>query len=111
MAGDNRIAINRLLVGTLALAFLVAGGIVYLGGISTGFLGLSLLRIGIVLAALWLALPTRTREAAWARVSPMGLLCLLAAVLALTAPRFRILVPILIVLAIVGFVLKPRRGR
>lgn len=112
METDNRIAINRALVGILALGSLAAGGVIlYVRGIEGEMLGASMLRIGIVLGAIWFALPTKNREAAWARVSPVGLVFVLLTLLALTVPRFRILVPILIVAAIVGFLLKPRRRR
>ncbi|MEX0715079.1 MAG: hypothetical protein WD066_00760 [Planctomycetaceae bacterium] len=112
METDNRIAINRALVGILALGSLAAGGaILYVRGMEGDVLGPSLVRIGIVLGAIWLALPTKNREAAWARVSPVGLGFVLLSLLALTSKRFVVLVPILIVAAIVGFLLKPRPRR
>lgn len=112
MDRDSRIAVSRALVGTIAVAMTAAWAVIYLADVSSGFLGPALGRMGILLGALWLALPTKNREAAWARVSPVGLAFLLLALLALTAPpRFRMLAPILFTAAVVAFLLKPRRRR
>ena len=67
-------------------------------------------RVGCVMAAFWLALPTRSRKAAWANVSPMTFAGILLALFA-AAYRPRIVIPILIVLAIVGFFLRPREKK
>ncbi len=64
-------------------------------------------RVGCVMAAFWLALPTRFRKAAWANVSPTAFAGILWALFA-AAYRPRIVIPILVVLAIVGFFLRPR---
>jgi multisubunit Na+/H+ antiporter MnhF subunit len=67
-------------------------------------------RVGCVMAAFWLALPTRSRKAAWANVSPTTFAGMLLALFA-AAYRPRIVIPILIVLAIVGFFLRPREKK
>ena len=67
-------------------------------------------RVGCVMAAFWLALPTRFRKAAWANVSPTAFAGILLALFA-AAYRPRIVIPILIVLAIVGFFLRPREKK
>ena len=67
-------------------------------------------RVGCVMAAFWLALPTRSRKAAWANVSPTTFAGILLALFA-AAYRPRIVIPILIVMAIVGFLLRPREKK
>jgi len=66
----TEIPINRTLVGWLASGCLACGGLLVLlsqHDASQMWSG-AFIRVGVVLAALWMALPTRTREAAWARV-------------------------------------------
>jgi len=67
-------------------------------------------RVGCVTAAFWLALPTRFRKAAWANVSPMAFAGIFLALFG-AAYRPKIMIPILSVLAIVGFLLRPRKKK
>ena len=67
-------------------------------------------KVGCVMAAFWLALPTRFHKAAWANVSPTTFAGILLALFA-AAFRPRIVIPILIVLAIVGFFLRHREKK
>jgi hypothetical protein len=67
-------------------------------------------RVGIVMFALWLALPTKGRPAAWANISKtMLIVCLL--LVALVAIRPWIALPLVVLLAVVTFVLRPRARR
>lgn len=66
------------------------------------------IRIGIVMAALWLALPTRTRPAAWARIRPWHLVSLIVFLIFL--PRLKAAIPVLIIGIVIGWLLR-RRGR
>jgi len=70
----------------------------------------SLLRVGLLMGAFWFALPTKNREAAWARVSPRTFVGMIAAVIGIVA-RPRIFVPLLCVLAVFVFFLRPRPKR
>lgn len=67
-------------------------------------------RVGLLLSAVWFALPTRDRPAAWASVSPLTFVGLIVAVFVI-ARYPRIIIPAAIVLVIVGFVLRPRHKR
>jgi uncharacterized protein (DUF983 family) len=70
----------------------------------------SFLRVGLILGAFWLALPTRTREAAWARISLwhlIGVLVALLVVVRIKAP-LRVLLPGVLALAAAIYVLRPR---
>lgn len=110
---DSDAAIRRMLVGLLALALLTASVVLWiLPGASTnqatamwrGGCG----RMGIVVAALWMAMPTRSRPAAWANLNPRSVAALGLAALAIKFP-LKLLLPLAGILVIAGFVLRPRR--
>ena len=102
--------INRTLTGILAVLFTSSG--VFVMAFVDGLEGLdaALLRTGVLLGALWLALPTRTREAAWANVSPVAFVAILIAGVAIVArPRVLLfVVPIGIALGVLSVFLRPR---
>ncbi len=109
----QKVAVNRHLVGLLALMCLVAAGIILLGfgnNLQLRQWGSAFLRVGLVLAAFWIALPTRYRDAAWAEVNPLVIPGFVVAFL-LLAYRPRIGIPILVVAAVFGFLLRPRRPK
>lgn len=68
----------------------------------------SFLRVGLVMGAFWLALPSRRREAAWAGISPGTFLALIFA--AFLAARFRqAVIPIIVGVAMIGRFVRPRQ--
>lgn len=102
------------MVGFLALVCLTAGAVILIAarsgesGDRAPFWPGAFIRVGLLLGAFWLALPARGREAAWARVSPASIAGFALAIVGI-AVRPRIAVPILIVLAIAAFLLRPRQ--
>jgi hypothetical protein len=60
-----------------------------------------------VMAALWMAMPTRTRPAAWAKLNPRSVAAVLLAALAIRFP-LKLLLPIAGILLIAGVFLRPR---
>jgi hypothetical protein len=64
-------------------------------------------RVGLLMGALWLALPGKNREAAWAHVTPNTLLGLFLALLGI-AWRPRVAIPFLIVLGLLAIFIRPR---
>lgn len=102
------------MVGVLAVVCLGTALALWLtnsGGRQSDLWLAAFLRVGILLCALWLALPTKSRDAAWANVSPLtfaGLLLLLAG---LARPIFRIFLPLGIVLIILGLLKRKPRSR
>jgi len=110
---DEKITINRSLVGILALLCLGAAIAIWLANPDSqnGRLWLAgFVRVGLVMCAFWLALPSRHREAAWANVSPTILIGMVAAILvaALRPKMARVVIPILFLLAVLSVVLRPR---
>lgn len=115
--GEKKPAVNRNLVGVLTLLCLGAavGLWIYAPEESSRFelLQAAFVRVGCLLAAFWIALPGGGRAAAWENLSPGALIGILLAIVGV-AVRPKVAVPILIVLVVIGFVLRPRkkpRGR
>ncbi|MBI1345122.1 hypothetical protein GC163_02420 [bacterium] len=112
---NTEIPVNRTLVGCLAVGCLVIGGLLEwlvandAAGLWTG----AFVRVGVVLAALWLALPSRTREAAWARVPLWKVLGTAVGLLLIIRSRipFQLLIPAGILFGIIWIVLRPRPPR
>ena len=67
-------------------------------------------RIGLLMFALWIALPSNNRPAAWANISKPMLVGLLLAVV-LVAVRPWLAIPLLALLAITSLILRPRARR
>ena len=110
---DGKITINRTLVGMLAIGCLTAAAAIWIFAQTTDgednremWRG-AFTRVGLLMSAFWLALPTRDREAAWANVTPMTFFGILLAIAGIAA-RPKVVVPALIVLAVLGAVLRPR---
>jgi len=106
-----QIPVNRTLVGIMATVCCGIAGVmaVYKVEGSVALWQGAFLRVGIVLAAFWLALPTRTREAAWARVSIWTVAGVLLAVVALVRMPNRFLLPVAGLVGVALMVLRPWR--
>jgi len=68
-------------------------------------------RTGVLLGAFWLALPTRTRDAAWANVSPVAFFLTIGGIIFFAArPKAFLLyvVPALLLLGALSLFLRPR---
>jgi uncharacterized membrane protein len=108
--GDTKITINRTLVGVLALGCLLAAVAIWIGAPDDKQWTMwcaAFTRVGLLMSAFWIALPYGNRDAAWANVTPWTFLGIILSVVGVAA-RPRVAIPILIVLAVVGFVLRPR---
>jgi hypothetical protein len=109
---DPNAAVRRLLVGITAVVLLSTAALLWIWpGPSTsgptvmwrGACG----RVGTVMAALWLAMPTRTRPAAWANLNPRSVAAVAICLLAIRFP-LRFLVPAAGVLLFLGVFLRPK---
>jgi len=113
MSGE-KLPVNRALVGFLTLACLGAVLVLWFFAPEDDkrwrLILAALVRVGCLMAAFWLALPTRHRKAAWADVSPTTFVGILLAIVGV-AVRPRIAIPILIVLVFIGLVLRPREKK
>lgn len=106
---DRQVAVNRTLVGLIALGCL--GAAVAIGALDTweNMWCAAFVRVGLLMGAFWLALPSRNREAAWANVSPYTIVAALLAVFIVA--RWRTALPIVIVVVILALILRPRQRR
>ena len=108
-AQDPSVEINRPLVGILAIACFVGAGVVWGFELENeqnlwvaGFI-----RVGLLMSAFWLALPSKGRAAAWANVSPWTFAGLIAALFAMT--RYpKMAMGMIIVLVVLHFFIRPR---
>lgn len=97
---------KRIYVGLLSIGCLTAGAALWASS-EYEMLQSTLLRVGLLLGAFWLALPSKNRSAAWARASPwsVGIVILIAVLL----PRLKYMLPLLIVGIVVAVLVRPRR--
>ena len=108
---DQKVTINRSLVGWLALAFLIGFVITLVTGpkdkadVWQGICS----RVGVVLGALWLALPKDGTLGKWAEVSVLKLIVILLIVItAIRSPkRFVPYLPILLAIGAAARFLRP----
>jgi hypothetical protein len=108
---QQRIPINRSAVGWIALGCLAAAvGLEPWVGESSGLsLWQSALgRVGIVMGALWLALPGRNQDAPWLSLSPKSIAGLLIALIFTIRVPPRVLIPGAIFLGVIVVLLRPR---
>jgi hypothetical protein len=109
----SKTTVSRPLVGFLTIALFSIALVLSIwpntfSGPMGAAVGGACARVGVVLAALWLALPTRNRPAAWAKVRIGYAAPLVLAGLALLRIPFRILIPLAGFILLVGLVLRPR---
>ena len=108
---DQKVTINRRLVGCLALAFLVGAVVAFTRALTKEDDSVNMwqsicTRVGVVLGALWLALPKDGTLGKWAEVSMTKLLVIvLALIVVVRAPQRY--VPILLAVAAAGRYLRP----
>jgi hypothetical protein len=108
------VPVNRFLVGLIAVACLAAWGGIWLFApdgraidSQTAMLAGAFGRVGLLMAAFWIALPTRERGAAWANLSLGQVGAFALAVFAVVRwPRTTI--PLLLFVAAIGWLLRPR---
>ncbi|MBW3541680.1 MAG: hypothetical protein KY476_15535 [Planctomycetes bacterium] len=113
--------VNRPLTGVISLVLLGAWVVLWVvrgdPGDATGAAGENdstvrmwqgaCLRVGLLMGALWLALPSKNREAAWANFS-LPMLALFVGIVVAVAMRPRIAIPLLIVLGLAALIIRPR---
>lgn len=111
---SEKITINRTTTGAIALVCLGSSAALLFADVDheqAVLFRAALMRIGLVMAALWLALPTKSRPAAWADVSPWLLFGGIGAILAFGARPYLALraLPFLAAIAVIARVMRPRK--
>jgi hypothetical protein len=108
------VTVNRSLVGAIALVLLAAAGLLTMTGADEqGLWSGACLKVGLVMAAFWLAHPSFTRNPELGRTSLTALVAAIAAALIIARTRapLKIIVPVLAVTVIAIRVLRPRQHR
>jgi hypothetical protein len=106
---DQRVPVKRHLVGVIAFGCLGSALAIGLFDTWENMWCAAFVRVGVLMGAFWLALPSKHREAAWANVSPYTIIAALVAVFVVA--RWRAALPIVIGVALVALVLRPRGRR
>jgi hypothetical protein len=110
---SDRRPISRLAVGLITIGCFVAAGFLWSRESSDDQTTLwiaGFIRAGSLMAAFWLALPTKNKPAAWAQVSKKTFAGIILAVGAMAA-RPRVFVPLFAVVLALAFFLRPGRAR
>jgi hypothetical protein len=103
--------VGILAIALFGIAFVLSLWPNLLSGAAGAIVGGAAARVGIVLSAFWLALPTPNRPAAWANASIASALPLLLVAMALLRIPFRILIPLVGFVLLVGVILRPKPAR
>ena len=107
---SQNVTINRALVGTIAVAMLGGAGVLWpFAGSQNIWIG-ACLKVGLVMGALWLALPTISRHGSFGQASWATVIGAIALLLVLTGKNanFRIILPMLVVVGGLIAILRPR---
>ena len=107
MVSDDELRKKRVYVGLFSLICLIGAGVLSFFPGNEGLQG-ALLRVGILLFAFWLALPTNKRPAAWKGLSSNWVL-VGGVVMAAAIPRLRAMFPVLAVFAAIAWFARPRK--
>jgi hypothetical protein len=106
---DQRIPVNRTLVGLIALTCLAGAATIGVVDTWENLWCAAFVRVGLLMGAFWVALPSSRREAAWANLSPYTILVALVAVFIVA--RWRSALPVVIAVGVLALVLRPRQRR
>jgi len=108
MISENELRQKRTMVGLLAIGSTIPGCVLLVLE-SHVALASALVRVGLLLGAFWLALPTKGRPAAWARVSTWTVGA--TAVAIMVVARFKVALPLLAIGVLIGWIVRPRQGK
>lgn len=103
---DQDLVRKRTPVGVLAIAFLVGAAVLILFPEHEGTQA-AFLRVGLLLGAFWLAMPTKSRPAAWKPLQSKWTVPILIGC-GLLLPRLKFMMPVLAVLGVIAWFARPR---
>ena len=107
MSDDELLRKKRISVGLIALACL-AGAIVLIWFPEREGLRSALVRVGTLMAAFWLVLPSKGRPAAWTKLSSNWMIAS-GVVAAIAMPRARAMFPVIAIIIGIALFARPRK--
>ena len=106
---DQDLVRKRTPVGVIAVGCLVGYGILFFWpeheGVQAAFL-----RVGLLMAAFWLAMPSKSRPAAWKPLQSQWTLPVMV-IGAVLLPRLKYMLPLIAFFAVVAWFARPRKKR
>lgn len=108
-AADPSLIDRRRRVGWIALGCLLLAAVGFATSGTDSAWPSAAMRVGVVLGALWLCLPTKSRPAAWSVMSRERLAVII--VTAMLINRLKYALPLLAIAAVLGWVLRPKKRR
>ena len=109
MVNEEELRGKRVYVGLLSIGCLVGAVVtMILRPDDTGLLG-ALVRVGLLLGAFWLAMPTATRPAAWKRLPSSNWAIFGMIISAVLIPRLKYMFPVMAIFAAVAWFARPRK--
>ena len=109
MVNEDALRKKRIYVGILSIGCVVASAILLFYPGNDG-LQAALLRVGLLLGAFWLAMPTKTRPAAWKSFSSNWTLVGLI-ITAIVIPRAKMMFPVIAIIAGIAYFARPRKSQ
>ncbi|HEY0983403.1 MULTISPECIES: hypothetical protein [unclassified Schlesneria] len=109
-SSSKSVVINRNLVGVIAIVMLVGAGILWVFTGTQNIWTGACLKVGLVMGALWMALPAIARNRSLGEASWFTVIAFVGLALLLTGKRvdIRIIIPLLAGIAIATLILRPR---
>ena len=107
MVSEEDLRNKRIYVGMFSIACLTAGCVLAFYPGNDGLQG-AMLRVGLLLGAFWLAMPTAERPAAWKGLSSNWALTA-AVIAAIVMPRAKVMFPVIAVIAGIAWFARPRK--
>jgi hypothetical protein len=106
---SKSITINQNLVGTIAITMLGGAGVLWFFAGSQNMWTGACLKVGLVMAALWMALPSISRHGSWGQTSWGAVAGTMAVALVLAGKKvdLRLILPMLVGVAIAVMILRP----
>ncbi len=107
MTNDELLRKKRIHVGLIAVVCLIAAFALNWFPEHEGLQG-AMVRVGILLSAFWLVLPTKDRPAAWKKLSSNWVIGM-AVVGAIAMPRARAMFPVIAIIIGIAMFARPRK--
>lgn len=109
MVNEDELRSKRIYVGLLAIGFLIGAAVTFFAAADNEGLQGALMRVGLLLGAFWLAMPTKTRPSAW-KILPTSNWAIFGMIIsAVFISRLKVMFPVLAIFAGIAWFARPRK--